>query len=123
MTFTTGFLLRTKKFDPITNSAFRPFHDRFLAGRSSTVEAVKELQKLKWTKDRTTAAVASSPFPDLSESCKDLVMVLVDRGIGAKSDSNFTNDQDEELDLRRRVARWGYYHGRRDYQGFFMQYS
>jgi len=101
----------------------RPFHDRFLAGRSSTVEAVKELQKLKWTKDRTTAAVASSPFPDLSESCKDLVMVLVDRGIGAKSDSNFTNDQDEELDLRRRVARWGYYHGRRDYQGFFMQYS
>merc|ERR1712155_484065 len=60
----------------------RSFHDRFLAGRSSDADAVKEIQKLRWTRDRTTAAVADSPFPDLSAACRDLVLVMVARGVG-----------------------------------------
>ena len=99
----------------------RSFHDRFLAGRSSAADAVKEIQKLRWTRDRTTAAVADSPFPDLSAACRDLVLVMVARGVGGAGGG--AEDGEEELDIRRRVARWGYYHGRRDLQGFFIQHS
>merc|ERR1719221_926267 len=60
----------------------RSFHHRFLEGRSSSADALKEIQKLKWTRDRTTSAVTDAPFPDLSEACHDLVEVMAARGLG-----------------------------------------
>ena len=48
-------------------------------------------------------------------------MVLLDRKIGV--DTTEDHHDEEELDLKRRVARWGYYHGRRDTQGFFIKHS
>ena len=55
-------------------------------------------------------------------------MVMVDRGVGVKKNDDKEADDDAEesdkdLDLKRRVARWGYYHGRRDLQGFFIKHS
>ena len=53
---------------------------------------------------------------------------MVDRGVGVKKNDDKEADDDAEesdkdLDLKRRVARWGYYHGRRDLQGFFIKHS
>ena len=72
-------------------------------------------------RDRTTSAVTDAPFPDLSEACHDLVEVMAARGLGQGEDQG--EEEGGRLGLRRRVARWGYYHGRRDLQGYFIKHS
>ena len=52
----------------------------------------------------------------------NLVEVMRDRGIGG-GDDHQEDAEGKELDIRRRVARWAYYHGRRDLQGYFVKHS
>jgi len=103
----------------------RNFHDRFLLGKSSNSAAIKEIQKLKWTKDHGPGSqMADIPFPDLTEACKMLLLLMVEKDIGEENGQNEPeNDDDSRLSLRKRVARWGYYHGKRSYQEFFIKYS
>ena len=75
-----------------------------------------------FNRDRSTAAVAVVPFPDLTDACMNLVEVMRDRGIGG-GDDHQEDAEGKELDIRRRVARWAYYHGRRDLQGYFVKHS
>ena len=98
----------------------RSFHQRFLAGHSSTTLAVKELQKLKWTLDKISRP-NSPPFPDLSLACKRFLLILVERGMGGKEDMG-EEDRVSKLGIRQRVARWAFYHGKRDMQEFFITY-
>ena len=100
----------------------RSFYQRFLSGQPDTTLAVKELQKLRWTLDRTTSP-SSPPFPDLSLACKRFVQITVVRGMGSKEDPLGEEDRASKLGLRQKVSRWGYYHGRRGMQEFFIQHS
>ena len=73
-------------------------------------------------RDRTTSTVADAPFPDLTEACHDLVEVMTARGLGQGQED--TGEAEEgRLGLAKRAARWGYYHGRRDLQGYFIKHS
>merc|ERR1712183_5141 len=102
----------------------RSFHDRFLSGRSSNTDALEEIQKLKWTRDRTTAAIKDIPFPDLTEVCKKLLLLMVEKNLGAEKTQSEREDENVyKLSLRKKVARWGYYHGTRCYQEFFIKHS
>ena len=75
-------------------------------------------------RDRTTSAVADAPFPDLTEACHDLVEVLTKRGLGqSQEDPRGETEEEGKLGLSKRTARWGYYHGRRDLQGYFIKHS
>ena len=68
--------------------------------------------------------VANIPFPDLTEACKVLLLLMVERDLGEDTNQIETvNDEDSKLSLRKKVARWGYYHGKRCYQEFFIKYS
>ena len=67
--------------------------------------------------------MADIPFPDLTEACKMLLLLMVEKDIGEENGQNEPeNDDDSRLSLRKRVARWGYYHGKRSYQEFFIKY-
>jgi len=98
----------------------RSFHQRFLAGHSSTTLAVKELQKLKWTLNKISCP-NGPPFPDLSLACKRFLLILVERGMGGKEDMA-EEDRVSKLGIRQRVARWTFYHGKRNMQEFFISY-
>ena len=80
-------------------------------------------------RDRTTSTVTDAPFPDLTEACHDLVEVMTARGLGQGQEARGQGQEDtgegEEgrLGLTKRAARWGYYHGRRDLQGYFIKHS
>ena len=64
--------------------------------------------------------MADAPFPDLTEACHDLVEVLTMRGLGQGQEES---EEEGKLGLSKRAARWGYYHGRRDLQGYFIKHS
>ena len=75
-------------------------------------------------RDRATATIEDIPFPDLSEVCKKLLLVMVEKNLGADTTQSETEeDNGSELSLRKRVARWGYYHGKRCFQEFFIKHS
>ena len=75
-------------------------------------------------RDRTTAVIANIPFPDLTEACKIFLLLLVEKNLGEDTSQIETvNDKDSKLTLRKKVARWGYYHGKRCYQEFFIKHS
>ena len=75
-------------------------------------------------RDRTTAAIEDIPFPDLTEVCKKFLLLMVEKDLGAdNSPSETEEDNGTKLSLRKRVARWGYYHGKRCYQEFFIKHS
>ena len=68
--------------------------------------------------------MADAPFPDLTEACHDLVEVLTMRGLGQGQEHTRGESEEEgKLGLCKRAARWGYYHGRRDLQGYFIKHS
>ena len=75
-------------------------------------------------RDRTTAAIEDIPFPDLTEVCKKFLLLMVEKDLGADNTPPETEeDNGTKLSLRKRVARWGYYHGKRCYQEFFIKHS
>ena len=75
-------------------------------------------------RDRTTAAIKDIPFPDLTEVCKKFLLLMVEKNIGADPTQSETEDENvSKLSLRKKVARWGYYHGIRCYQEFFIKHS
>ena len=75
-------------------------------------------------RDRTTAAIEDIPFPDLTEVCKKFLLLMVEKNLGAdQTQSEPEEDNVSKLSLRKKVARWGYYHGKRCYQEFFMKHS
>ena len=55
------------------------FHTRFLAGKSDTVEAEKELQKLRWVLSKHPVDV---PYPDLTSCCQTLLGVVLQHKLG-----------------------------------------
>ena len=76
----------------------KSFYQRFLQGKQDTVAAVqvslsvlgpsilkinqsflKELQKLRWSLERSRTSSPSSPFPCLSLLCSRYISLLVDR--------------------------------------------
>ena len=83
---------------------------------------MKEVQKLRWTLSRVKTS-PPLPYPDLSSACSRLVTVLVARGLGYNPDLAPGEDSLAKLGLRQRLARWGYYHGRRQTMEFFREYS
>ena len=75
-------------------------------------------------RDKTTAAIGDIPFPDLTEVCKKFLLLMLEKDIGAdKTQSETEDDPGYKLSLRKKVARWGYYHGKRCYQEFFIKHS
>ena len=72
----------------------------------------------------TTAALADIPFPDLTEASKMFLLMMIEKDLGEdKSQTDAVTDDDSKLSLRKKVARWGYYHGKRSYQQFFIKHS
>merc|ERR1712223_2333883 len=57
----------------------KSFYQRFLQGKQDTVAAVQELQKLRWSLERSRTSSPSSPFPCLSLLCSRYISLLVDR--------------------------------------------
>ena len=50
--------------------------------------------------------------------------VMTARGLGQGQGQEDTGEAEEgRLGLAKRAARWGYYHGRRDLQGYFIKHS
>jgi hypothetical protein len=83
----------------------RAFQERFLAGRASTEQAVKELQKLRWTLDRSCPGL-EPPFPCLSLLCSRLLTLAAARELGAAPAGQAADEQEAgRLGLRQRVAR------------------
>ena len=80
---------------------------------------------MTYHRDKTTATIADIPFPDLTETCKKFLLLMIEKDLGEdKSKTEAVNDEDEtKLSLRKKVARWGYYHGKRPEQQFFIKYS
>ena len=75
-------------------------------------------------RDRTTATIEDIPFPDLTVVCKKFLLLMVEKDLGAeKTQSETEDDNVYKLSLRKKVARWGYYHGKRCYQEFFIKHS
>merc|ERR1712203_667684 len=60
----------------------KTFYQRFLQGKQDTVAAVQELQKLRWSLEKSRTSSPSSPFPCLSLLCSRLISLLVDRNLG-----------------------------------------
>ena len=88
-------------------------------------EAQKELQKLRWLLAR--ANIPKVPFPNLSDCCKRLLLRLEEVGVGEdhtveEEEEAIPVRKEEEVGLRRRLARWGFHHGLRSYQDFFLEY-
>jgi hypothetical protein len=106
------------------------FYERFLRGKRDTVEAQKEMEKLRWIVSRREAA-AAAPFPDLTVCLKKLVEVMVARDLGMVEEIHRKHDEDGEeeeeekkkIPFRKRVTRFGYYFGVRKHQDFFLKYA
>jgi len=100
------------------------FYQRFLQGKQDTVAAVQELQKLRWSLERSRTSSQSSPFPCLSLLCSRLISLLVDRNLGLPPADQADGEQEvAKLGLVQRLARFGYYHGLRIMQEFFLQHA
>eukprot|EP00088_Acartia_fossae_P063557 TRINITY_DN775_c0_g1_i4.p1 TRINITY_DN775_c0_g1~~TRINITY_DN775_c0_g1_i4.p1 ORF type:complete len:356 (-),score=91.20 TRINITY_DN775_c0_g1_i4:131-1144(-) len=94
------------------------FYMRFLEGKTDTVEAEKELQKLRWVLSKHPVDV---PYPDLTSCCQTLLGVVLQHQLG-----NITAEEEEEgkkINFSKKLARFGYYKGVRTYQSFFLQHS
>jgi len=105
------------------------FYERFLRGKRDTVEAQKEMEKLRWIVSRREAA-AAAPFPDLTVCLKKLVEVMVARDLGMVEEicrNHDENGEEEEekkkIPFRKKVTRFGYYFGVRKHQDFFLKYA
>jgi len=102
------------------------FYHRFLKGRKDSKEAMKELQKLKWMLSKQDALLL--PYPDLSLCCKDLLQVLLEKGLGQSQaeeteELKEARDQGKDLPFTKKLARFGYYKGARLHQEYFLQHS
>lgn len=94
------------------------FYTRFLEGRNDSIEAEKEVQKLRWILSRHCVTV---PYPDLTLSCKTLLNFVLKHNLGV-----IPPDQEEEgkkISFSKRLARFCYYKGTRKHSAFFLKYS
>lgn len=94
------------------------FYTRFLRGRADTVEAVKEIQKLRWTVSRQNALCV--PYPDLTLCCKNLLNVVLEKELGTLT---VEEEEDKKIPFSKKLARFGYYKGARKHQQFFLNHS
>ena len=88
----------------------KSFYQRFLQGKQDTVAAVQvslsvlgpsslkinlsflqELQKLRWSLERSRTSSPSSPFPCLSLLCSRYISLLVDRYLQIMSGDSLLN--------------------------------
>ena len=100
------------------------FYERFLRGKRDSVEAQKEVEKLRWILARQ--AMSAAPFPDLTVCMKQLVEVMVDQGLGMVEEIPDEEDEDEDkkkIPFRKKVARFGFFYGVRKHQDFFLKYA
>ena len=95
------------------------FYTRFLEGHEDSLEAEKELQKLRWILSRHVVTV---PYPDLTKSCQVLLKIIVEHNLG-----NIPAEQEDEegkkISFSKKLARFCYYKGTRKYSAFFLKYS
>ena len=100
------------------------FYQRFLRGKRDSVEAQKEVEKLRWVLARHEAPQA--PFPDLTASLKKLVEVMAEKGLGMVEEIQRQEEQEEEkkkIPFRKKVARFGYFYGVRKHQDSFLKFA
>jgi hypothetical protein len=102
------------------------FYERFLRGKRDSVDARKEVEKLRWILGRRD--VTTAPFPDLTVSLQKLVEVMVAKGLGMVEEVRHSEEEEQEEDkkkipFRKKVARFGYFYGVRKHQDFFLKYA
>lgn len=95
------------------------FYTRFLEGQENSLEAEKELQKLRWILSRHVVTV---PYPDLTKCCQVLLKIVLENNLG-----NIPAEQEDEegkkISFSKKLARFCYYKGSRKYSAFFLKYS
>ena len=94
------------------------FYTRFLEGHEDSLEAEKELQKLRWILSKHCITV---PYPDLTRSCKTLLNIVLKHKLGC-----IPAEQEEEgkkMSFSKRLARFCYYKGSRKHSAFFLKHS
>jgi hypothetical protein len=101
------------------------FYERFLRGKRDSLEAQKEVEKLRWIVGRQ--APPAAPFPDLTVSLKQLLQLMVDKGLGMIEEIQQDEDEEEEdkkkIPFRKKVARFGFFYGVRKHQEFFLKHA
>jgi len=109
------------------NTVSMTFYERFVEGNADGIEARKELQKLRWLLSRTRKP--GVPFPDLTDCCSCLLVLLEKEKVGDDPPSDEVEEEDllvrkqeeDQPGLRRRVARWAFANGVRKQQKFFLE--
>uniref|UniRef100_A0A0K2ULA9 Gem (Nuclear organelle) associated protein 5 [Orcinus orca] n=1 Tax=Lepeophtheirus salmonis TaxID=72036 RepID=A0A0K2ULA9_LEPSM len=93
----------------------KSFKERFLYDNceSTKINALKEIQKLKWEQSRTN--VLTCPYPDITEALKDILKLLegVKKNLG---------DPKGMVECRiKDIATWAYWKGATKDQKYFME--